>query len=153
MPELHIRVRDPWTVLERHHAWVAATLATIERSAVHSPESSRKLLETVRMRALRVARAEERVLYPRVASVPALRPWIEASRDGHDELAASFDSLRDTSDSVALSGAVRSLARAMRRHVELERTCLHPLARRHLDAQETRTVTAALEELLDRDCT
>jgi iron-sulfur cluster repair protein YtfE (RIC family) len=135
-------------ILIRQHRLIDRILAIADRPQL-TPEQARRVTEQLRHTFLLHAQAEERVVYPRFARIPALAPWIHAARDEHEAVANALDELPDPADLARWTDAFRALRRTIVRHFVEEEEMLLPHLGRRLDIHEERDMTVTLQRVLD----
>jgi iron-sulfur cluster repair protein YtfE (RIC family) len=134
-------------ILIRQHRIIDRILSFGERPHLTS-EQARSITSQLRHTFLLHAQAEERVVYPRFAMVPALAPWIHAARDEHEAVANALDELPDAADLDRWISAMAELRRSIRRHFAEEEQMLLPYVGRRLDIHEARDMSATLKRVL-----
>ncbi|MDC0721511.1 hemerythrin domain-containing protein [Nannocystis bainbridge] len=109
------------------------------------------LLMRIRLKLVPHARAEEAVLYRRLAEDPRTAAQARDSAGEHGQVDALLDEMAAmVPRGDAWAARARVLADLVGRHVEDEQRQLFPLARRVLDPQEAQRLGAAFETERDR---
>lgn len=134
-------------ILIRQHRVIDRILSSGERPFL-TVEAARSITSQLRHTFLLHAQAEERVVYPRFATVASVAPWIHAARDEHESVANQLDDLPDPADLPRWVAAMAELRQTIRRHFAEEEQMLLPHVGGQLDIHEARDMSATLKRVL-----
>jgi hemerythrin-like domain-containing protein len=145
--------RDPFDQLARSHRRLEETLDDLQRAS-DDPDALRNAAAFFARNVRRHEEDEEKSLFPRLASNPALAPVLERLAEehrAHEALHARLDafvqeldrgSTPATRDVDALADA---LARAYRGHIDVEERELFPAARAALSASDVEAMGSEMD--------
>lgn len=144
----HRRMREHCDLLERLHAH------TLEHgSDAQAMGAADRVLNYFSTAARHHHNDEEQDLFPRLREDAGLANVIDDLIAGHIELEATWDTLREAIEAIALGHAIsdwhmgmQAFVGAYRKHIEIEDTHILPIARTMLEDQDLAALAEAMAE-------